>query len=185
MTVNFKGVYLDKRPVTKIYPDKTTGLYVVPLVEMQPVSINDMKTLKDVAELWRGDTTDTFVTDIADDFDNVFRHGCRDRRFIAITNQRRNFNKLHSENAMGVIEFTRHTAKKYWIDYVQVSPEFEYFYENRTVKDVGKALINYLKEILPQKELWLNSVLTAIPFYEKMGFERVNDLTMVFRPKKI
>lgn len=185
MAVNFKGIYLDKRPVTKIYPDKSTNLYVVPLVEMQPVSVNDMKTLNNVATLWRGDTTDTFVTNIADDFDNVFRHGSKDRRFIAITEQRRNFNKLQPEKVMGVMEFTKHTQKKYWLDYLQVSPEFGFFYKDRMIKDVGKALVEYLKEILPKKEIWLNSVLTAVPFYEKLGFKKINDLTMAFIPKKL
>lgn len=81
------------------------------------------------------------------------------------------------------MEVTQHTKNKYKIDYLQASPEFGYFVPNRKMQHIGKAMLDGLKSVLPNKQLFLDSVLSAVRFYEKQGFKLVDDvMTMVFKP---
>ena len=180
--ISFKANLVSRTTVQKLDSNNNPLFHNVAFVELQPVSLRDKKTLDELARLWCG-TEDSFASSIREDFKDVYKQGNPNKRFFALTEQSGKFEKLDTLYILGLMEITQHTFKKFWIDYLQVAPDFCYSVKDRRMQHIGKSMIESLKKLLPDKNLYLDPVSTAKKFYEKQGFSFINGLSMAFKPK--
>ena len=60
------------------------------------------------------------------------------------------------------------------IDFFQVAPECEYGTFEREYKKTGSEMLNFIKKRYKDSVLILSAIISAIPFYKKMGFESIS-----------
>ena len=156
-------------------------------VEFQPVSDYDEVCLNKLGDLWF-DPKEFFAESIANDFRNFFAYGDPSARFFGLVELKNNYEKINPEDVLGIMETAKDKYGVNVVEYIQISPEHMSTNPFRTIKDSGKAMIKSLQEfIFPQQKIYLDSVESAVPFYEKLDFRRINPnkRRMVYEPKKI
>ena len=105
---------------------------------------------------------------------NFFHQKIREsqqERFFGITEQKENFENLDHNKILGILQTRRNSSGKLEIENLQVSPETNFDAIVRKHKNVGRALLTGVKEIFKdEKEIVVNALDSAVPFYEKLGF---------------
>lgn len=167
MTISFQANYIQsatiKKAVKKSY--KNTP---VSFVELNPFSNNDKYALRKIGKTWGHGYS--YARDIQDNFEDPIIIKNKDSRFFAISEQMSGFDKLKPSKVLGLIE-TSEDKGALFIDLLQCNPEHMFASAKRKFKEIGKALIDSLKDTIPQKEIILSADEEAIPFYLKQGFK--------------
>ena len=90
-------------------------------------------------------------------------------------------------NVLALAELSKNRmGGSYTLEFLQVSPEHTYYNEDRQYKKIGAALINAIKDIAGNKKIIVDSVPSAVGFYELMGFKRdstFSGLRLMFKRK--
>lgn len=96
--------------------------------------------------------------------------------YYVVTAQKYNFGKLDYKDVLGIIEYTHDKDKKYdYIDHIQVNPKYMNKSNTRLYKNVGTALLDFIKNLKGFDNIYLDSLKSAVNFYTKNGFEVVDD----------
>ena len=155
----------------------------VSFVELETNSTNDKRALKkanrnwlkEYRKLWKGQNPKEIVDAYLGD--NIYGNFKREMKtptsksFYAITTQNDNFEKLNSEEILGLTEITTHYVGKYEIEHLQTKPNCTAFTPNKPYHKIGTGIIDCLKKSLPYKEIQVSPIFDVAEFYEKNGFE--------------
>ena len=96
-------------------------------------------------------------------------------KILALTTQNEDYNKLDYQKILGLAVYSDKTEPVNEISWLQTNPKTNFETKNkREYKELGKKLVDYMKEI-SDKPLYVQSSDKAIKFYEKQGFEAIDD----------
>ncbi|MBP3821327.1 hypothetical protein J6G99_06780 [bacterium] len=146
--------------------------YNTSIVELDKNDNKDFQSLYDLAHLWNEKYNGSFAYDILleasknkPNFDMFKEH------YIALTTQENNFEKLDPEQILGVSMITEYDNSSE-INWLQVKPDTKCIgNKNRKFKDIGKAIIDYIKSESSGRHIWLTSSIEAVDFYKKQHFK--------------
>ena len=187
MNVSFKAVLRNHYNINKINEDGSLTPRKKALVEFQPVSDYDEACLNKLGDLWF-DPKEFFVASIANDFRNFFAYGDLNTRFFGLVELENNYDKINPENVYAIMETAKDKNGTNIVEYIQVAPDHINTNPYRVFKDCGMAMIKSLQEfICPKEKIYLDSVESAVPFYEKLGFVRMfpQKRRMLYDPNQI
>lgn len=162
------------------------------IVEFEPEFNKDLSELKKIALSWRSTVehwsyAGDIYNDACEEHENVFHQKSPLKRFVGLTLQNKNFEHVSHVNVLGLAEISKcGSMGDYKLEYLQTDPENMFSLDERKFRYVGRALINAIKTIAKGKKIIVDSVPSAIDFYESMGFKRENILSsyrLVFKPK--
>lgn len=103
-------------------------------------------------------------------------------KILMLTEQTDNFKKLDATKILALAQTQQNKNLPMELKWLQVDPKFQYSNDGRTIKHVGKAIVDTLKNIYD--ELILDSSPNSKRFYIKQGFELVDDINARFLWKK-
>lgn len=100
-------------------------------------------------------------------------------RYFALTRQEDSFEKLKPSEILGIAKTTQEDRNNVFIDMIQVNPWYAFtspkdaFYHpsKPQYRHCGTAIIDSLKEIFKNKDLWLHSPVDLIDYFKTHGFE--------------
>jgi len=167
--ISFKANYLK----TVTIPCRSSQNEDVPkeasVVEFDKSDENDLRSLSDVADLW-DDKSSTFAYPI---YMEAKDKTAPEAHYIGLTLQNSDYNKINPQKVLGLAVFDEKDAPENQLGWLQVDPSnnFSDSLSNRSCKNVGTTLIDYVKERYSNKPIFVNSTLSAIDFYKKNGFE--------------
>jgi len=191
-TISFKAnpmmqVSVKKLDNNKYAPAKAT------LVELCPDNANDLSCLDDVSGIWK----ETFAYGIWHDAyqQHVNGHDEKEKtHFYAVTEQNKDFEKLNPNKILGLVEFKKNDGKhSNEIVFLQTNPKnishhksknkpqnifaelLSIFSLNKSkteYKSIGSSIINSLKTLFPNEDIFLYSAEWAQGFYKKQGFKK-------------
>lgn len=181
--INFKAHYV--QPATILKQNNLTGSfenYKVRMAELEPVSAADSVLLKKTAKLWGGKDF-SFVDNISDDFENFFKdqNEKSNTKFLVLTSQKGNLKKLKPLDILACAEVAQKTHNRLELKYLEVAPIYTHLIKDRQIKNIGKAMLDGIKTLLPNKDIELVSSTDAVNFYLRNGFEWLDNITMIFR----
>lgn len=146
--------------------------YNVSFVEINPTNKEDVSAIGEVAKDWHkyckiGEKT--FAQDIYRDilFDTFNNNS---HKFYAVTNQINNFEKLNSENILGIVQLQNKNQYLHKIEFIQTAPCENYYNKQRNYKNIGAAMIRSIIKLFPQKDIILEPINEAMGFYKKLNF---------------
>lgn len=155
-------------------PGKKPELESMHTIRLNPSSKHDQATVKALS-VWND--KNKLTTDFIYDF-MTYRKMCpayAKREFFALTNQKKNFANTAPSSILGIMELTLKNEGHYKINILETNPQYAYRHKNRRHRGIGSALINFAKLQAKHKNLYLNALRTAIPFYLKHGFKIIQE----------
>lgn len=96
-------------------------------------------------------------------------------RFFALTTQKQGYKILNPDMILGLSKTSKENPNKIQLDFLQVDPDNYHNARYRTYKQIGTALVEALKTIFKGNRIELFADFDAIPFYEKLGFQKVKN----------
>lgn len=169
-SINFKGTYIAPTTVKKFdgngeYLDKK-----VALVELSPISDEDMKVMNEISYEW--DNHFTFAADIRDRFsDHYVAYNAHPReKFYILTEQEENFEHLDSLDVLATSQ-VRNTPDGVFVDFLQVAPDYCAGNSKSPFKRIGSAFLDGIKCLYAHKNITLDPLVSVVEFYRKNGFE--------------
>ena len=187
MNVSFKAKLIDHAYINRLNNDGTLTPKKKAFIEFQPVSDYDDICLDKLSSLWF-DPQEFFAQSISTDFSNFFINGDTSTRFFGLVELKNNYEKIHPEDVYAIMETAKDKNGTNIVEYIQVAPDHMSTNPYRVFKDCGMAMIKSLQEfICPKEKIYLDSVESAVPFYEKLGFVRMfpQKRRMLYDPKQI
>lgn len=163
-----------KKPKVK-RSDDISQKYVpdtVRFLKIDTTSPDEVRALSTAGRYW--ENSSSFATDIA--YDAYLNSTCGEKadlrkEFFILTKQKDNFDKINCDDILGMAEITHKSKKKVILDYLQVNPEYVYQLGAPKFINCGRAIIKSIQQRNRNRTIELRSTLTAVPFYEKMGFK--------------
>ena len=148
----------------------------VSFVEIDPYDIYDRQTVCSVAKSWvRGKCEGLASLILKNICDIPLNRRCNlNEKYFAITTQFDNFEKLEPNKILALAQITIQRRKQLYLDNLQVHPDNRSKSFNPEFKKIGTTMLDLLKKIFPQRNIVLDSVENAVPFYEKNGFHLEN-----------
>ncbi len=131
-------------------------------VQLEPqLCPKDLDALEHIAKYWENDK---YVN-------NIYYHASTQARanFYVLTSQNYNYEHLDPEMILGAAEITEKSAKKCFLDYIQVKPNYVYDYCPQ-FKGVGSAILNSVKKLYNQIKLRPSQTESVLKFYARNGF---------------
>lgn len=158
-------------------------------VELDPKLYEDREMLHQIRSRWCDDIPGgTYAVEIDNSFTNCYlqaiEHGedildlpAKESpdRFFALTTQKQDFETLNPDMVLGLSKTKKETPNKIQLDFLQVDPDNYHNARYRTYKQIGTALVEALKTIFKGNRIELFADFDAIPFYEKLGFQKVKN----------
>lgn len=99
----------------------------------------------------------------------------------SVQNQLNNFDWYVVRDGVVVVGFCQYSLEDGELYQIQIDPDYQ-------GRGYGKSLYDFVENDFKKHgktKITLNSTLNAVPFYEKMGFKRVKDITFPLRDKSI
>ena len=72
------------------------------------------------------------------------------------------------KKVLGMFEVTERD-NSYALEFLEVNPKQAFENKKRTFSKIGEACIDYIKSRFRNKDVEIQAIESAIPFYEKMG----------------
>ena len=162
---------------------KTYSPCKISFVEIEPNNPSDLKSLYEIAKHWHGSTyaPDVALTAYHVSKNILSKEKCK---IYALTRQTEDFHELNPHKVLCLSDITLQDDKPIEIEFLQVDPQMTCTVKNAAYKNIGSGFLNTIKGLY-NKAITLTSVFSAIPFYEKNGFELIesNKLRYIWRPK--
>ena len=141
----------------------------VNLVELNPFSENDMRLVKELPPIWRGEQDFKFFSDYfilsSSSYDDV----CS--RFFALTTQKNDFEHLKPSEILGLSKTSR--DRKYHstsIDTIQVNPLYYFSNTYSKYKNIGQTMLNSLINLCKDNTMTVYSPMEFVKYFEKFNF---------------
>ena len=154
----FKARFLQNIPVLKFnYKTKNYDKVLSSFVEFDPKNIDDAKALSEVVNYWENDK---YACCILNGFEYCTKNldKCEKYKIFALTSQKNNYDKLISDELLGL---------------AQVKPDYIEQYNilgNRIYKGIGSGILSALKKIYNSISLRASSS-GLDSFYKKNNFD--------------
>lgn len=180
--ISFKANYIGKITINKINNNKHITPEEVSLVRLNANNTSDVNSLKKISENW--DNNKTYAYKIYTDFcyRSIFSEDMPNQEVFAVTKQKNNLENLVPFAILGLMRIDKIKAlpDNIYIDFLQTAPEHQYNSKNAIYKNIGKSLVNYLKNTFSNKTLIAFPNETSENFFKKIGFKR-EGLKMIFK----
>lgn len=183
-STNFGAKYLKTVSVKKLNPN--TARYRknnISFVEFDPQNEHDLITLYRTAKAWKGAN---FALPIAEAGELIAHKviSPNKNKIYILTSQQDSFDKLHTEYILGMAHLNNSSRNSSELAHFQVDPKQKYGSKNREYKQIGTAMLNELKNLC-KNSLRLFSSTSATGFYERQGFEEIDEamLEYIWRKK--
>lgn len=173
--INFKGKLALSTEIQQLSQGNIYKQVPASFVELDITSKDDLIALRNIAQDWKNN--DRFAAEIYNDFKYDFKYPTDEDRYFVLTKQDANHNKLDYSKALGVAKLYKSEDKPMLIDYLQTNPKYINTNSKKLpeMKHIGKTIVESLKKILNNREIWLYTDSEIVPFYEKLGFkEKIN-----------
>ena len=172
----FKARFLQNIPVLK-YNHKTKNYDKVlsSFLELDPKNINDAKALSEVVNYWENDK---YACCILNGFEYCTKNldKCEKYKIFALTYQKNNYDKLISDELLGLVQMNLEDGQTHYLSYLQVNPAYIEQYNifgNRMYKGVGSGILSALKKIYNSISLKASSS-GLDSFYKKNNFDLIS-----------
>lgn len=181
-TPNFRAKFVASTQVKKLNTLKNEyEKCAVSFLEFDPANKKDLKAIKDVSRYW---CDSRFGWDVFQSADAI-TYGNLDReanKVYILTKQKNDFDNLRYDDVLGLadVETNQNKEGKDYLNLhrLQTNPDF-IDKERPMFKYIGTSILNILKGF--NKIIELNSVSSAIDFYEKNGFVDLGTQFLRFR----
>lgn len=151
-------------------------------VELKSKCYNDRMSLKGVVSLWG--EGDTFAAGILDDLESSTYDYSTNKRYFALTLQRKQMDELIPKKILGLAEIIQGKGR-IKLKYLQADPKHNMHSAKRKFTGIGTAILNTLKSLFPQHDIVLQTAESARDFYIANGFEEIGkENEMIFRHSK-
>lgn len=168
--ISFGAKFISKAAVRKFcYENNKYSDNEVSFVKLNPKSLKDLKSLKEVVSDWG---EDSFAYDICIDASCMLRENPEDGAIFALTKQEKGFSNLDAKSILGLVETVNDADNSLFIEYLQTNPKYLNQIKSSEIKGIGTSILNCLKELYKNKKLSLMSVESSgvETFYKKNGF---------------
>lgn len=168
--ISFNGKFVSNINIKKA--GAIANEFKTSIVEINPYSKNDLKTLREVHELWRGHFSRLVYEEaVKTSIDKIFSE---ENKFFVMTMQRGNFDVLDGNDILAEAKIILNKPEKnyVYIDYLQVNPEDMHGSNYRVYKNIGTNFLNFFKENFSKKTIHLHTIESARTFYMKNGFQK-------------
>lgn len=178
--ISFEARFIKDVPVKKYSYFKRAYLEEPSrLIEFDPKDSIDIENLENIAKDFGGDS---YANNIFIHAKYLKEHIGESGRYIGITRQKDNFDRLDASQVLGVAELTNKPPKEIELEFLQVHPQYLNSYRRPSIKNTGTAILNYLKECYDR--IILKSSPNATFFYKKNGFIQLDEKKRLFEWKK-
>lgn len=174
--LNFKARFLQKIPVSK-YNNKTKNYdkFLASFVEFDPKNTDDVKALAEAVKYWQNDSYACCILNV---FEYCTRNlnNCSKYRTFALTSQKNNYDKLISDELLGLAQMELKDGQTHYLNYLQVNPDYIEQYNiwgDRMYKGVGSGILSALKKIYNTISLKASSH-GLDSFYKKNNFDLIS-----------
>lgn len=170
--ISFKANFIRDTYIKQVVTPDTSKDKKVALVELDINHKNDISALKAVARDWDSRAFG-YAGCIYDDAIKTLKYPDTKEHYYALTTQKEDYKNLDPKKILGLTLFSDKKFSKNELNWLQVEPDCSYSHSGkyRTYKNVGKALVNFVKEI-SDKTISVYPARNATPFYRKLGFEK-------------
>ena len=181
-TPNFKAKFIGSTPIQKLNPKGKYEKFEAAFLEFDPANKKDFNALKDISRYWYNSQYANDICECAKALALKFIDATKNKVYI-LTKQNKKFEKLNFQDILGLTEIELKKNKND-IDIINIHriqvdeellntirPEFDH---------VGTGILNMIKEKY-NKIIELNSVHSAIGFYENNGFQDLGTKDLRFR----
>lgn len=165
MEVSFKAQFINRCNIQKY--SKSTRSFLpseVSFIELDTNKWRDRRALRKISKKWEHSLAD-----------NIYRSQKSDKklRIFALTEQQSNFEKLDAEKVLGLTQLQDSEPNVHYIDYLQTKPVYTANNPDREYKDIGRRILDNLKNIFRKDTLKLSSLYEdgIIDFYIKNNFK--------------
>lgn len=169
----FKARFLQNIPVLKFnYKTKNYDKVLSSFVEFDPKNIDDAKALSEVVNYWENDK---YACCILNGFEYCTKNldKCEKYKVFALTSQKNNYDKLISDELLGLAQMDIEDGQTHYLSYLQVKPDYIEQYNilgNRIYKGIGSGILSALKKIYNSISLRASSS-GLDSFYKKNNFD--------------
>ncbi len=169
----FKARFLQNIPVLKFnYKTKNYDKVLSSFVEFDPKNIDDAKALSEVVNYWENDK---YACCILNGFEYCTKNldKCEKYKIFALTSQKNNYDKLISDELLGLAQMDIEDGQTHYLSYLQVKPDYIEQYNilgNRIYKGIGSGILSALKKIYNSISLRASSS-GLDSFYKKNNFD--------------
>jgi len=147
------------------------------IVELDKNDVHDLTSLHNISLLWSKEKAN-FVPYLFSDFikDVEFKPDVNADHCFVLTLQNENFQNIDPAKVLGVTLFSEEDIENE-LNWLQVQPKNTSRMEpvNRKYRNVGTAIVNYIRDNYDDKPIFVNSANTVIGFYKKLGFESYDE----------
>ncbi len=177
--ISFEARLIKNVPIKKYSFEKKSYIEELSkLIEFDPADTKDIENLENIAKDFGGDS---FANNIYIHAKYLKKHIGENGRYIGLTRQKDNLDKLDASQILGIAEITNKTQKEIELEYLQVHPQYLHSYWPPSIKHTGTAILNYLKECY--NKITLKSSANATFFYKKNGFIQLDEKKRLFEWK--
>ena len=143
------------------------------IVELDKTNKNDVITMYDLSADWHKSFGKNYADDI---FSEIGKDeemiGVNKEHYLALTTQKNNFKKLDPHSILGVLMLSERDCDNE-INWFQVKPDTKSKIKGkREFKQIGLAILNYVKSTFIEKPLFVTSSVEAVNFYKKNKFKQ-------------
>ena len=170
MSINFTAKLVQQPTVKKHLSGRRYMDLEASIVELDVNNPTDMEAIMQTERNWMhngGQFIHHYVKDTTEQHHYV---DVKKEHYLALTSQKADFNRLKSNEILGVLMFTETKLHENEISWLEVRPDIRKGARKiRDYKEVGSRLTKYVLEKYKNKDIFVQSALKAIPFYKKMG----------------
>ena len=171
MSISFTARFVDSTKIKHRLSFFKNEKLETSIIELDKKNPDDMKALHDAAFSWY-DNGGRYATNIYHKAtDNTYLKDVTKEHYFALTTQKNDFENVKPNKILGLMMFSETSNFDNEINYLEVNPSTNRSkHLIREYKNVGKALVDYVKRAYKEKSLFVFSDARVIKFYKKQGF---------------
>lgn len=166
--------------LTRVYSPRK-----VSIVQIDGVNEADVKAVSNAVKKWKNAV---YAPAIRSMLDCIFAGfvSQKEQSVLAITTQKKNFNKLNSKKIIALAEIDKRNNDEVHLDYLEVNPKYAYPEKSRKYKGIGSCMLDFLKNFY-KKTITLNSDFKVTEFYTRNKFNVLQEgkLDYIWEPETL
>lgn len=169
--INFKGKFISQIDIKKLPLNKPVK---VSAVELNPLLKSDLKTLREIDDLWNVEFSNYIYKDAVAINSLIDSH--ENKKFYVLTRQKTDYENLNAADILAEAKILlKQSDNSIYLDYLQVDPDNNYYSQQcKLYKGIGTAFLNFFKSAYKNQKIKLHSLFSCTEFYKKNGFQSVS-----------